>query len=362
MGRRQGRNRGARRRRPARAITALCWAGAVLGLALAAGAVSSAFIDPLSPTTPGWLASLASDLVAQSLALVCLSAIAAALLRRWGAALVCMPALLVLTTLLLGVDRAPRAGTDAAGPTVRVMTINALAQNDSARGLIDALLESDADVVMLNEPSRALLASLRADPEINEAYPHNTLVHNAGPGFRFMLSRHPLLERASGFGAIWPEVRQLLGPHGQRVARVETPAGPFVFVGVQLRSPRRPDRWAAGNEQARDLALGLAEVRSSTLLPVIVAGDFNASPTGRRSRELAARAGLRRVKPLLARGGTYPAGAPIPAAIDGFMVSEGVRVRRWWTVPLPGSDHRGVIADLVLPGVPSPEPSSQSGP
>ncbi len=356
LGRREKRSRSRNlRRRTARvALTGVCWLLPALGLGASAGALGAAWINPFQATTLGWLASLASDLVAQALALTLVGAALAAGCRRWAALLVSMGPTLVLVTLVLGVDRAPRAGGDAAGPVVRVVAANAMARNHEPEGIIEALLTTDADLVMLNEPSMALQRALADTPSVRAAFPHDTRIERAGPGFRYVLSRHPLLEGEDAFGALWPELREALGYHGQRLVRVEMPEGPFVFAGVQFRSPRRPDRWAGGNAQAQDLARGLTMVRDAVRLPVVLAGDLNSTPTGRRSRDLAEAAGLRRTKPVLALGGTYPAGWPLSASIDGVMVSESVRVRRWWTFGLPGSDHEGVAAELELPGVASP--------
>ena len=204
----------------------------------------------------------------------------------------------------------------------------------------------------LVEPSDPLLEQIRTDPRVAELYPHFRLPARAGPGFRFVLSKHPLLRGEDAFGFVWPELRQSFGYHGTRVLRVETPAGPFVFVLVQMRSPRNAARWAAGNAQVMDAVRGLIAMQQSARLPIVIAGDFNGSPTGWRVRTIANRTGLLYAKPVLRAAGTYPAALPWPAqtVIDGAMVTDGVRVVSWSVLGSAGSDHEAVLIELALPG------------
>lgn len=278
--------------------------------------------------------------------------------------------MLVLVSAVLGPARAPRvAGGGGAeggggGVPLRVMAINVLASNADGAAPIDAMLSADADVIMINESSRAMLDAIAGDSRFTRAYPHDQLVDRAGPGFRFLASRYPLLSGDAGFGFAWPEARDALGYHGQRVARVQSPQGPVIVAGVQFRSPRSPERWAAGNAQVLDMIAGLGLLRDRVRLPLVVVGDFNASPTGMRSARLESGLGLARAKPALVPRGTYPAGWPWPLsiAIDGVLVSEGVGVRSWRTLTVPGSDHEAVVVEVVLPGVPSPTASGSREP
>lgn len=48
---------------------------------------------------------------------------------------------------------------------------------------------------------------------------------------------------------------------------------------------------------------------------------------------------------------TWPTDTPIGpiAAIDHVLVDGGCAIRSFDSVPLPGSDHRAVVAEIVLP-------------
>lgn len=272
-------------------------------------------------------------------------------LRRLVAGLLALGSVLVLVVAILGVERAPRS-PDPRGPVVSVLALNAWSASEQGQAQYGMMLDVAADVIVLNEVSTDLLAVLRTDPRLREAYPYFRLPDRAGPGYRFVLSRHPIVRGGDAFGFVWPEIEAALGYHGQRVLRVELPQGPFVFAGVQFRSPRSPDLWVMGNRQAADTALGLSLIAERTRLPIIVAGDLNASPLSARSRQLAASAGLVRVKPALRIGGTYPAALPPFARvpIDGGLVSPGVRVVRYQTLDVPGSDHKAALMVFELPG------------
>lgn len=80
--------------------------------------------------------------------------------------------------------------------------------------------------------------------------------------------------------------------------------------------------------------------------PTLVLGDMNATPDAPELRPLLAR--LRDAWPPAAgRGFTYPADRPAKR-IDYVLVSPHFRVRAAWVPATGASDHRPVVADLVL--------------
>lgn len=338
-------------------VVAMCATAGAPGAAVALATIAADAIDPARPTRFGWLVSLGSELVPQAFAASIVAAVISAgcalVMRRRGArALRAVVAVLVAVVLVLGwqAGRVPRAPWgDGSGSDVLVMAVNAHARNHEPAGIVAALLDAKADVVMLNEPSMNLIEALASDPRIGLLYPHTTRIAGAGPGYRHVLSRHRLVEGEAAFGTLWPGLARQLTYHGQRLVRVEMPAGPLVFAGVHFLSPRDPNRWAAGNAEAEAFAQSLATVAEEAGAPVILAGDLNSTPTGARSRRLARQAGLQRTKPLFRFGGTFPAGMPASLSIDGVLVSPGVGVLDWRVVALPGSDHDGILVRLQLP-------------
>jgi len=90
-------------------------------------------------------------------------------------------------------------------------------------------------------------------------------------------------------------------------------------------------------------------------LPHILAGDFNATLDHRELRHVLDRGytdaadatgdGLRATFPTASDRRSWP---PL-ITIDHVLVPDTIRVRRVTAYEIPGSDHRAVIAELVLP-------------
>ena len=80
--------------------------------------------------------------------------------------------------------------------------------------------------------------------------------------------------------------------------------------------------------------------------PVILAGDLNALP-GSPELGLLAQAGVTDCAP--DGSPTFPAAEP-RSRIDYLYVSRHFEVERCWVVPTAASDHRPVVADLLLRG------------
>ena len=91
---------------------------------------------------------------------------------------------------------------------------------------------------------------------------------------------------------------------------------------------------------------------SGTGPPRVLAGDFNATLDhaelrrllDRGYRDAAEQAGVA-LRP------TWPAGRTLPptVTIDHVLADPRIRVISARSVAIPGSDHRGVLADLLLP-------------
>lgn len=82
--------------------------------------------------------------------------------------------------------------------------------------------------------------------------------------------------------------------------------------------------------------------------PTVLLGDLNARPGAPELRPLLARLRDAWQEAGSGEGYTYPAATP-DRRIDYVLVSEGVRVREIRVVATGASDHRPVVADLVLP-------------
>lgn len=353
----RGPGKRARRRGPVglllRAAAGAEWLAGIALLALA-----TAWAWPVAR----WEVDIAANLTAQT-ALACAAvAVWCAARRGWGRAALAGLALGAAVAGLAAPARAVRASAEAPGTVVRVLTMNAYAWTRGPEGLIALLVESPADVVTIYEPPMALLTALRESEALRAAYPVRELPEGAEAGFRVMLSRWPAerIRRASlANAASAPNEGQQWRSHG-RSWRIDMEESSFVLSMIHPESPRSRVRWEQGNRDVVDAIWNLSEGVGSLGMPVVLAGDFNATPTGWRSRRLSEATGYRRGKPLLIARGTWPAWSVWPArvAIDDVMVSPGVRLISWEALAEPpasrekgvrSSDHLAVLATLLLP-------------
>ncbi|GAA4857848.1 endonuclease/exonuclease/phosphatase family protein [Saccharopolyspora rosea] len=272
----------------------------------------------------------------------------------------------VLAVLLAAVAGGVVPAEADAGVPLRVATYNIHAgaglddrfDLDRTAGAIRSL---DADVVGLQEvdvhwgersrftdEARELAARLGVRVFFAPIYDQP----GAGPGAprrRFgvaLLSRHPIVDAANH------EISRL-PTQGPDARPVRMPG--FGEVAVQVRGARvhvfcthldfRPDP-AVRAAQVRDMLAITGRARG----PVVLLGDFNAEPGARELAPLWE--SLRDVDP---GGGTYPADRPT-GRIDLVAVSPGLRALDAHVVPTTASDHRPVVADLLVTPAGRPTP------
>ncbi|MCW5774840.1 MAG: endonuclease/exonuclease/phosphatase family protein [Phycisphaeraceae bacterium] len=265
--------------------------------------------------------------------------------RRFVAAMICAAgALSGLVGTLPG--RSLSVSANGAAETVALLVFNARVENATPERAHALLLDTQADVVVLLEPSATLLDALRSDEVLRRRLPHRWLPDRAGPGFMVVLSAWP--QRA---GRDWDEGPAATVVRGTREMLVDRPQGAFALLAIHPDSPRSHERWRTGNQTVEDAAARVRDRLVPTGLPVVVAGDLNSPPMGARVRALCKGTGLRSAKPLLVPAGTYPGGWrwPFSLAIDDALVSAGVGVTGWRTLEGAGSDHAPVLIRLVIP-------------
>jgi endonuclease/exonuclease/phosphatase (EEP) superfamily protein YafD len=141
--------------------------------------------------------------------------------------------------------------------------------------------------------------------------------------------------------------------HAFIAARVEVAGAPITVVAVHTWAPFRLGSGRLWRESF-DI---LAELIERLEGPVVAAGDFNATLGHRPLREFLATTGLRDAHTAAGRGlaRSWPVTrlAPTLGLIDRVAISEELSVAGIEERPMPGSDHRAVIADLLVrPGSP----------
>ena len=257
--------------------------------------------------------------------------------RRWwaGAAVtgLCAALLLVLLAPRAIPDRAP---ADAPGVRVRVLAANVAANDVAAARMIAAVRRWDVDVLSVLELPPEVVRAYEA-AGVDALFPHQALEPRPGFTGTGLYSRLPL--------------RSAPAPRSTH----------FAFAAAELRAPRAtpvglvavhvvaPTDGAATAQWRRDMR---ALPSSGAGRPRVLAGDFNATfdhaefrrLLGRGYRDAAERAGVA-LRPTWRVGGSLPP----TVAIDHVLADSRIRVISARSVAIPGSDHRGVIADLLLP-------------
>lgn len=328
------------------------------------GALWPDTLNPAGPSSPGTLAddltrtgavaafviqtgTLHLGLGAATLGLLAL------LLRRWRALLASLLlAGLCLTAPLTPVLRAalpPSAPAPAGTPSVRVLTINLLFANTNLQAVLDAITAVDPDLVAFQEYAPhwhdRLTVALAA------RFPHQRVAMRDNLGSA-LYARQPL-ERV-------PAVPIPHGPwfRDNLAARWLSPLGPVLVASIHLPTPGG----AALMVQNRLTAPGLVQWANQSPDPVLLLGDFNATPFGAHARTLRT-AGFVDAWAAVGRGlgHTWPAESPLSVhSLLGFRIDQ-IWTRRLHPVsvtlaPHTGSDHRALWAELIAPTPPASPP------
>jgi endonuclease/exonuclease/phosphatase family metal-dependent hydrolase len=254
---------------------------------------------------------------------------------RWAAAAGCAVAAAVLVGCVV-----PRAvpRRRVLGPTVvRVMTANVLNGQGDAAELVRLVKVEDLDVLALQELTFDCLAGLD-EAGIGELLPHRVTKPSTRWEGSAVLSRHPLHD---------PAVLTHRTGHHQASATVTLPDGRA--VRVESAHPCAPRQGYTGDWHA---GLAAQPAAGDGGLPRVLMGDFNATldhgplrrllATGYRDAAAERGAGLVPTWPFLRYRVPW-------VTLDHVLVTEPVTVAAVAVRPIPGSDHRAVVAELRLP-------------
>lgn len=294
------------------------------------------------------------DLIAQvawpvSIATTVLGAVLLAM-RHWRSGAAVLAAAAAVFTLWMvaaagGIPQAPRSREHLA--RIRVVTYNAhsnISAGDDAFGLW--LVQQDADVVCVVDPPTNFPDESAI---IREAYPFAAAPQYGLDWPVIMLSRTPIesIELVP-----YAEPTKFSLP-ARRTLQLTTEGGAQVlFTAMYPRSPRKYGYWkqsVASVAVDAEVVRRWLTARPSGSPPLIIAGDFNTTPTG-RTHSIMRTSGLKPWSPVL-HAGTFPAWLPswIALPLDRVWVSPEVSVGEARIGPRFKSDHRPVAVDLYVP-------------
>ncbi|WP_432967914.1 endonuclease/exonuclease/phosphatase family protein [Dactylosporangium sp. CA-233914] len=247
--------------------------------------------------------------------------------------------------LILAVLVAPRmipGPRPGGGVRLRVMCANLLFGRSATPAFVEQLKVDDIDVLAVQELTAEGLAVLD-EAGIEDLLPHRVVRPRPGGGGSGLFSRHPITD---------PAVRTL-GPIvlAQASATVHAPgAGPVRIESAHPYPPRpgHMHQWAQNIvDQTPPDPAGP---------PRVLLGDFNSTLDHAVLRRLL-RGGYRDAAASRGRGlamtwpcrtETLPFWTP-PVTLDHVLVDPRIGVREFGTRPAGPSDHRPVVAELVLP-------------
>ncbi len=248
--------------------------------------------------------------------------------RPWLTGAGALGALMVLLQLDAPVAGSTRERGDAG---LRIAQFNLLQPNKHHADVVRLALASDADVLSFQEVSPAWAAALRQG--LSSAYPYAQVVPNDHCYGIALFSRRPVTRMTVHHLSGSPVIE----------AEIEEGTGTLHVFTVHATSPGSLAEHRERNAQLKALA---ALVRSRAERSIVV-GDLNTVSWDRAMWGLCAASGL--------RVGTLPIAPTFPSVlglslipIDHVLTTPGARVLRSDTFVIPGSDHRGLVADIAV--------------
>ncbi|GLY55269.1 endonuclease [Lentzea sp. NBRC 102530] len=256
--------------------------------------------------------------------------------RRWVIGLT-----MTLVGIVLVANVAPRAFSDArpngVGQQVRLMTSNLLTGIADAEFIVQEVRKRDVDVLALQELTPEMVRDLdRAG--LNQVLPNRVFLDEPGGSGSGLASRYPLRQRNLTPPGTLQQAGALVDLPGKDVEVVSVhPLPPVVTAG--------PEAWQ------RELA-GLPSPDSTGALRVL-AGDFNATLDHVGLNRLLNK-GYVDAADQVGKGliHTWPSNSgfwPPPVTIDHVLVDSKIIVDTVDVFDVPGSDHRAVVTQFVVP-------------
>ncbi len=259
--------------------------------------------------------------------------LAAGVLRRasLGGAAVVMTLIIIWAWLPAWTGAAPEGS--ASGGRIRLLAVNLRYSSDTGAAASRQIRRADPDVVVISELSP--LNKRRLDLR---QYAYSWQRPQANAFGQAIFSRWPISSRE-----LWWE-----SGIAMMRATIASPGGAFRVYQVHTTAPARGSGPAVWKRQLGRLGTHLHTER----LPVVAAGDFNASHWDEPFRRVLGGPNAM-VDAGAGRGylATWPSGRslmPLVLPLDHVLISRGIGVRVYRVLGPIGSDHRAVVADLVL--------------
>lgn len=310
-----------------------------LALAVAAVGFVARYL-PISNEVVLIVAALSPYLSAAGLAAM----IMFALVRRWAltivAAVLCAVMLIVLLPRYLGPEK-----STVSSVSVRVLTANLSLGQADPRAVV-ALARDTADVLVVQEMTPGLAVAMAA-AGLDGVMPYRAIDPRTKANGIGMWSRYPIADSRPLLGSAMPMLSARIGVPGVAIA-------PTVLA-VHIAAPWVQPLHYFRDDIARFPTTLQEAARNAGAGAVIVAGDLNSTYDMRPFRRLlddgyrdaAEQAGAGLIRSFPSRS-WYP---PL-FGIDHVLVRNCTATAAQ-TVPVPGSDHRGLFTVIEIPADPT---------
>lgn len=247
--------------------------------------------------------------------------------RPWPALAAVVALLLMCMAQANGQSSAPaKKGNEC----LRVAQMNLYQYNDRHEDVLRAARDTHADLISFQEVDSAWAQALTQG--LRTLYPYHRI-----------RSQHDCYGIAA-FSKL-PMLNAKVVPIGQRpaiTAVMRTSHGPVRLLAVHVTSP---GSYGEFHDRQDQLEL-LADLVAASTMPMVVLGDLNTVSWDDAFHELCAKANLH-------EGGgapraTWPATVGLPLVpLDHVLVTSQLGVASTRSFTIPGSDHRGLVADIT---------------
>jgi endonuclease/exonuclease/phosphatase (EEP) superfamily protein YafD len=226
----------------------------------------------------------------------------------------------------------PTQAVPTSGSALRIAHLNVFQFNRRYEEVLQSALTSDADVLSIQEVDDAWAAALR--DRLASTHPYSRVEARNNCYGIALFSKLPFAEvHTSEVGGV-PFIEAI----------VRTGDGPLRILSVHATSPINYDHFRQRNTLLKHLAADIG-VRD---MPTVLVGDLNTVHWDRAYRSFRTRSGLLPVNSPGMR--TWPSIGPIALIpLDHLMISPGLGASELRRFIIPGSDHRGLVADIHLP-------------
>jgi endonuclease/exonuclease/phosphatase (EEP) superfamily protein YafD len=277
-----------------------------------------------------YLPMLARSFLVQWTALFLILSIVFLWYRSWWSA---SSALLgtALLAIQIPVPEAPEPDAST-GSMLRVLHMNVWQPNESYGSAIEEALSSEADVISIQEVDRHWARELTS--RLGPSYPYARIEPRSNCYGIALFSRLPFERVSTKFLDGTPLIEAWFNVGGRSVR----------VISVHATSPISYEHFHQRNRQLD----GLVPIVAATAIPTILVGDLNTVPWDGAFGRFCSRSGLQATQVKGSR--TWPSLGPLALIpLDHVLLSGRASATSITSFHVPGSDHRGLLAEIKLP-------------